>query len=137
MVAAVITGATSPTPGAKMTTALTSTTLIMIFSSKRWVFKTSRNESSIKYKESLFAYGHFFPPFPAEAVPRHQSAQQEVSAALAPRFAVWSECGLSYEHHPSSQRDRTAGLVHWFLPPHSLYRSDPSCHHRSSYHLQV
>lgn len=61
MVAAVITGATSPTPGAKMTTALTSTTLIMIFSSKRWVFKTSQNDSSIKYKESLFADGHFFP----------------------------------------------------------------------------
>lgn len=136
MVAAVITGATSPTPGVKMTTASTLMTLIMIFSSKRWVFKTSQKDS-ITYEESLFACAHFSPLFPAEAVPRHQSAQQEVSAALAPRFAVWSECGLSYERHPCSQRDCATSLFRCFLPPHSLHRSDIFYHHRSSNHHQV
>lgn len=59
MVAAVITGATSPTP--KMTTASTLMTLIMIFSSKRWVFKTLQNDSSIKYEESLCLPIFIFP----------------------------------------------------------------------------
>lgn len=85
------------------------------------------------------AYIHFLPPFPAEAVPRHQPAQQEVSAALVLRFSVWSERGLSYERHPCPQQDRAAGLVHCFLPLHSVHRSDPfhcrsSCHHQVHFH---
>lgn len=136
MGAAVITGATSPTPGVKTTTASTPTTPIMIFSSKRWVFNASQKDST-KHEESLFACAHFFPPFPAEALPRHQSAQQEVSAALAPRFAVWSECGLSYERHPCSQHDCAASLVCCFLPAHSLHGSDIFCHRGASNHHQV
>lgn len=120
-----------------MTTASTLTTLITIFSSKRWVFATSQNGTFIKFELGLFTQVHLLPPFPAEAVPRHQSAQQEVSAAFAPWSAVWPERGLPYERRPCSQRDRAAGLLCHFLPPHSLHRSDLLHHRRSSYHHQV
>lgn len=99
-----------------------------------------RHHRTTHSSETTDAYIHFLPTFPAESVPRHQPAQQEVSAALVLQFSVWSERGLSYERHPCSQRDRAAGLVHCFLPPHSVYRSDPfhcrsSCHHQVEVHF--
>lgn len=61
MVAAVITGATSPTPGEKTTMVLTLMTLIMIFSLKRWVFKTPQNDSFIRDDGCLHLFSTPFP----------------------------------------------------------------------------